>query len=64
MMMWEFRSKDIKISSSNTFKITERRDLEGARFILFGKCFWNTQKTRKIIELWNANGIFISVDED
>lgn len=60
-MMWEFRSKDIKISSSNTFKITERRDLEGARFILFGKYFWNTQK---IIELWNADRIFISVDED
>ncbi|HHX8566386.1 hypothetical protein NB476_16110 [Vibrio sp. RM-44-3] len=46
------------------FKITERRDLEGAGFILFGKCFWNAQKTRKIIELWNADRIFISVDED
>lgn len=40
------------------FKITERRDLEGAGFILFGKCFWNAQKTRKIIELWNADWIF------
>lgn len=48
----------------NRFKITERRDLEGAGFILFGKCFWNAQKTRKIIELWNADRIFISVDED
>ncbi len=46
------------------FKITERRDLEGAGFILFGKCFWNAQKTRKIIELWNTDRIFISVDED
>ncbi|EKO3820320.1 hypothetical protein NTH40_001856 [Vibrio harveyi] len=46
------------------FQITERRDLEGAGFILFGKCFWNAQKTRKIIELWNADRIFISVDED
>ncbi|MFH4700008.1 hypothetical protein WKW72_04940 [Vibrio alginolyticus] len=46
------------------FKITERRDLEGAGFILFGKCFWNAQKTRKIIELWNADRIFFSVDED
>ncbi|EOB3920747.1 TPA: hypothetical protein NJZ31_002902 [Vibrio parahaemolyticus] len=46
------------------FKITERRDLEGAGVILFGKCFWNTQKTRKIIELWNADRIFISVEED
>ena len=48
----------------NRFKITERRDLEGAGFILFGKCFWNAMKTRKIIELWNADRIFISVDED
>lgn len=48
----------------NRFKITERRDLEGAGFILFGKCFWNALKTRKIIELWNADRIFISVDED
>ncbi|MCG9729167.1 hypothetical protein L1D44_04825 [Shewanella sp. Isolate13] len=47
----------------NRFKITERRDLEGAGFILFGKCFWNAQKTRKIIELWNADRIFVSVDE-
>ncbi|HIF9498094.1 TPA: hypothetical protein ACX6SJ_002544 [Photobacterium damselae] len=46
------------------FKIKEKRDLEGAGFILFGKCFWNAQKTRKIIELWNADRIFISVDED
>ncbi|EGQ8192880.1 hypothetical protein I7104_002000 [Vibrio parahaemolyticus] len=51
----------IKDKLSNTFKITERRDLGGARFILFGKCFWNTQK---VIELWNADRIFISVDED
>ncbi|EFP95654.1 hypothetical protein [Vibrio caribbeanicus] len=46
------------------FKITEKRDLEGAGFIIFGKCFWNAQKTRKIIELWNADRVFISVDED
>ncbi|MFA0894303.1 hypothetical protein [Vibrio cholerae] len=46
------------------FKISERRDLEGTGFILFGKCFWNAQKTRKIIELWNADRVFISVDED
>ncbi|HGS4860663.1 TPA: hypothetical protein ACMDP8_001741 [Vibrio cholerae] len=46
------------------FKITEKCDLEGAGFILFGKCFWNANKTRKIIELWNADRLFISVDED
>lgn len=45
------------------FKITERRDLEGAGFILFGNCFWNAKKTRKIIELWNVDRVFISVDE-
>ncbi|MCK8073976.1 hypothetical protein [Vibrio sp. 1CM23M] len=46
------------------FNITEKRDLEGAGLMLFGKCFWNAQKNRKIIELWNANRIFISVVED
>lgn len=46
------------------FKITERRDLEGAGLMLFGKCFWNAQKTRKIIELWSADRIYISIDED
>lgn len=46
------------------FNITEKRDLEGAGLILFGKCFWNAPKTRKIIELWNPDRIFISIIED
>jgi hypothetical protein len=46
------------------FKITERRDLEGAGLMLFGKCFWNAERTRKIIELWNEERIFISLLED
>ncbi|EHR40298.1 hypothetical protein [Alishewanella jeotgali] len=46
------------------FKVNERRDLEGAGLMLFGKCFWNAQRTRKIIELWNEERIFISVLED
>ncbi|MBB1389351.1 hypothetical protein H5185_07930 [Shewanella sp. SG44-6] len=46
------------------FKVSEGRQLEGAGIILFGKCFWNAKKTRKIIELWNADRIFISVLED
>ncbi|SDJ21249.1 hypothetical protein SAMN04488540_1062 [Ferrimonas sediminum] len=46
------------------FGITDRRDLEGAGLILYGKCFWNRSKTRKIIELWDAERIFISVLTD
>jgi hypothetical protein len=46
------------------FNVSEGRQLEGAGIILFGKCFWNSKKTRKIIELWNADRIFISVLED
>jgi len=46
------------------FNISEGRQLEGAGIILFGKCFWNLKKTRKIIELWNSDRIFISVLED
>jgi hypothetical protein len=46
------------------FKINEKRDIEGAGLILFGKCFWNPQKNRKIIELWNVDRIFISKLED
>lgn len=37
------------------FAIEHRRDLEGAGIILFGKCFWNKEKTRKIIQLWNRD---------
>ncbi|MBE7216384.1 hypothetical protein MK852_23775 [Shewanella benthica] len=46
------------------FKVEKGRDLEGAGIILFGKCFWNSKKTRKIIELWNSDRIFISIAED
>ncbi|AZG73670.1 hypothetical protein [Shewanella livingstonensis] len=46
------------------FNISEPRQLEGAGIIVFGKCFWNAKKTRKIIELWNAERIFISVLEE
>ncbi|WP_137221123.1 hypothetical protein [Shewanella sp. MEBiC00475] len=46
------------------FNVSEGRQLEGAGIILFGKCFWNSKKTRKIIELWNSDRIFISVLED
>lgn len=56
--------KRYKNSIIKRFDITEKRDLEGAGLILFGKCFWNSNKTRKIIELWNADRIFISVVED
>jgi uncharacterized Zn finger protein (UPF0148 family) len=37
------------------FGIQTRRDLEGAGIIIFGKCFWNKDKTRKIIQLWNRD---------
>lgn len=46
------------------FKIKEKRDLEGAGVILFGKCFWNKDKTRKIIELWNSERVFFSLEHD
>ncbi|QGX61700.1 hypothetical protein [Alteromonas mediterranea] len=46
------------------FKITEKRDVEGAGIILFGKCFWNSQKNRKIIEPWSIERIYISLEED
>lgn len=48
------------------FEIEDKRGLEGAGLILFGKCFWNKEKTRKIIQLWNNDlqRIFISKLED
>ncbi|SUI77539.1 hypothetical protein [Shewanella morhuae] len=48
------------------FEIEDKRCLEGAGLILFGKCFWNKDKTRKIIQLWNNDlqRIFISKLED
>ena len=48
------------------FEIEDRRDLEGAGIILFGKCFWNKDKTRKIIQLWESDlsRLFISKIEE
>ncbi len=48
------------------FAIDDRRDLEGAGLMLFGKCFWNKDKSRKIIQLWNKDlkRIVISPLED
>ncbi|MFT5789533.1 MAG: hypothetical protein ACI8SJ_001649 [Shewanella sp.] len=44
------------------FGLEERRDFEGAGIILFGKCFWNKAKSRKIIQLWSndVSRLFIS----
>ncbi|MGS0681266.1 hypothetical protein ACVBIL_08910 [Shewanella sp. 125m-7] len=66
-------SKDVGIPIDNIakalqqrFGLTERRDFEGAGIILFGKCFWNKAKNRKIIQLWgkDLNRIFISKSEE
>lgn len=46
---------DVKSKLFSRFGIEERRDLEGAGVILFGKCFWNKDKTRKIIQLWGKD---------
>ncbi|QQX79416.1 hypothetical protein JK628_18075 [Shewanella sp. KX20019] len=44
------------------FGLKVRRDFEGAGIILFGKCFWNKAKNRKIIQLWSndVSRLFIS----
>ncbi|PKH56712.1 hypothetical protein CXF83_06385 [Shewanella sp. Choline-02u-19] len=44
------------------FGLEDRRDFEGAGIILFGKCFWNKAKSRKIIQLWSndVSRLFIS----
>ncbi len=47
---------EVKQSLFARFGIHERRDLEGAGIILFGQCFWNKDKTRKIIKLWGKDG--------
>lgn len=46
---------DVQSKLFRRFGIEERRDLEGAGVILFGKCFWNKDKTRKIIQLWGKD---------
>ncbi|QYK02038.1 hypothetical protein [Shewanella psychrotolerans] len=48
------------------FAVSARRDLEGAGIIIFGKCFWNKDKTRKIIQLWNRDisRMHISIAEE
>ncbi|MCL1092556.1 hypothetical protein [Shewanella kaireitica] len=49
-------------SLASRFDLQSRRDFEGAGIILFGKCFWNKSKSRKIIQLWgnDVNRLFIS----
>jgi hypothetical protein len=57
---------DFQKTLFNKFAIEDRRDIEGAGIIMFGKCFWNKGKTRKIIQLWrkDISRIFISKAED
>ena len=66
-------SKDIGIPIADyqarlfkRFGLKDKRDVEGAGIILFGKCFWNKDKTRKIIQLWqnDLSRVFISKAED
>jgi len=58
--------EEFQTSLFNRFNIEDRRDIEGAGIILFGKCFWNKDKTRKIIQLWgkDISRIFISKLDD
>ncbi|GGI71049.1 hypothetical protein [Shewanella gelidii] len=37
---------------AHKFAVKEARDVEGAAMILFGRCFWNKDKSRKIIQIW------------
>lgn len=55
-----------KTDLQKRFAVSSRRDLEGAGIIIFGKCFWNKEKTRKIIQLWNRDisRMHISIAEE
>jgi len=58
--------EEFQTSLFKRFNIKDRRDIEGAGIILFGKCFWNKDKTRKIIQLWgkDISRVFISKLDD
>ncbi len=58
--------EEFQTSLFKRFNIKDRRDIEGAGIILFGKCFWNKEKTRKIIQLWgkDISRVFISKLDD
>ncbi|QYJ98326.1 hypothetical protein K0J45_03530 [Shewanella alkalitolerans] len=47
--------EEVKDELCKKYDIQQREDLDGAGIILFGKCFWNKDKTRKIIQLWNKD---------
>ncbi|AQS37918.1 hypothetical protein Sps_02766 [Shewanella psychrophila] len=47
--------EDYQEALCKRFDIQGRRDLEGAGIIIFGKCFFNKEKTRKIIQLWGTD---------
>ncbi|WP_372870242.1 hypothetical protein [Shewanella sp.] len=46
---------DIRDKLLTRFGISERRELEGAGIILFGKCFYTKDKKRKIITPWSRD---------
>ncbi|MEZ8613478.1 hypothetical protein [Vibrio sp. 10N.239.311.D11] len=46
-----------------SLRIKEHRDLDGAGVMLFGNCYWNKDKTRKIIKVHEMK-IFISKVDD
>ncbi|WP_394203240.1 hypothetical protein [Shewanella waksmanii] len=37
------------------FRVNDANELSGAGIIIFGRCYWNRSKTRKIIQLWNKD---------
>lgn len=45
----------------NQYEIASKDELEGAGILFLGLCFWNKDKTRKIVKIQAANKLYLSL---
>jgi 5'(3')-deoxyribonucleotidase len=52
---------DLRDAIIEKFNISDSESLEGAAIIFDGRCHWNKNKTKRIINIYDSERIFISL---
>ncbi|HDS6525794.1 TPA: hypothetical protein QH070_001551 [Klebsiella aerogenes] len=52
---------DLRDAIIEKFNISDSESLEGAAIIFAGRCHWNKDKTKRIINIYDSERIFISL---
>ncbi|MGV2813869.1 hypothetical protein [Enterobacter cancerogenus] len=52
---------DLRDAIIEKFNISDSESLEGAEIIFAGRCHWNKDKTKRIINIYDSERIFISL---